>query len=72
MCSAVIRQFTKRIANRKDYQRLCSLLCSLIEFGGSAEAWVLINKLRQAHLRRLALREKLKQVESGIEKRQKV
>ena len=63
MCSAVIRQFAKRIGNRKDYQHLCGLLRSLVEFGGIAEAQALIRELRQTYPRRPALLEELEQVE---------
>ena len=70
MCSAVIRQTAKRIGNRKDYQRLCGLLRSLIEFGGTAAARTLIRELRQAYPRRPALLEELEQAEREISARQ--
>lgn len=56
LCAAAIRQVAKRIDNRKDYQRLCGLLRSLVRFGGTGEAKELIQELRQAYPRRLPIR----------------
>lgn len=72
LCTAVIRQVAKRIDNRKDYQRLCGLLRSLVRFGGIGEAKELIQELRQVYPRRKALWEELEQVEREIKKPQKV
>ena len=68
LCAAAIRQVAKRIDNRKDYQRLCGLLRSLVRFGGIGEAQELIQELRQAYPRRPALWEELEQVEREIKK----
>lgn len=59
LCSAVIREASKGISNRKHYQRLCELLRSLIKFGGSAQAKILIDELYEAYPRRPALLEEL-------------
>ena len=69
MCSAAVCQLAKRIGNRKDYQHLCDLLRSLVEFGGIAEAQALIRELQQTYPRRPALLEELDQVEREAGKR---
>lgn len=66
LCSSVIREASKGISNRKHYQRLCELLQSLIKFGGTAQAQILINELYEAYPRRPALLEELERVESKI------
>lgn len=53
-------------SNRKHYQQLCGLLQSLIKFGGSRSAQILINELREAYPCRPALLEELERVERGI------
>ena len=72
LCAAAIRQVAKRIDNRKDYQRLCGLLHSLVRFGGIGKAKELIQELRQVYPRRKALWEELERVEREIKKPQKV
>lgn len=71
LCSGAIRKASKGISNRRHYQRLCELLQSLIEFGGSRYAQILIHELREAYPRRPALLEELERVERGISKRTK-
>ena len=71
LCAVAIRQVAKRVDNRKDYQRLCGLLRSLVGFGGTGEAKELIQELRQAYPRRPALWDELGQVEREIKKPQK-
>ena len=66
LCSDAIRKASKGINNRKDYRRLCQLLQSLVKFGGSRYAQVLINELREAYPRRPALLDELSQVECSI------
>lgn len=66
LCSSAIRKTSKRISNRKHYQRLCELLQSLIKFGGSGYAQILIDELYEAYPRRPALLEELERVERGI------
>lgn len=66
LCSSEIREASKGISNRKHYQRLCELLRSLIKFGGSRYAQILINELYEAYPRRPALLEELERVERGI------
>ena len=69
MCSAAILRFSKQISNRKDYQRLCGLLRSLVKFGGTTEAKTLICELRQTYPRRRVLLDELEQVEREARKR---
>lgn len=59
LCSGAIREASKGISNRRHYQRLCELLQSLIKFGGSRYAQILIHELREAYPRRPALLEEL-------------
>lgn len=66
LCSSAIRKASKGISNRKHYQRLCELLQSLIKFGGSRYAQILINELYEAYPRRPALLEELERVERGM------
>ena len=66
LCSAAIRKASKGISNRKHYQRLCELLQSLIKFGGSRYAQILIKELYEAYPRRPALLEELERVERGM------
>ena len=70
MCSAEIRQTAKRINNRRDYRDLCALLCSLVDFGGIAEARTLIGELHEAYPRRPALWDEMGRVERRIRERQ--
>ena len=66
LCSSTIRKASKGISNRKHYQRLCELLQSLIKFGGSRYAQILINELYEAYFCRPALLEELERVERGM------
>lgn len=69
LCSSEIREASKSISNRKHYQRLCELLYSLIKFGGSRDAQVLIDELYEAYPRRPALLEELERVKRSISRR---
>lgn len=71
LCAAVIREQAKRSSNRKEYQKLCTLIESLAGFGRYAEAQALITELRQSYPRRPALLDELGNTKRAILKRMK-
>lgn len=69
LCAAAIREVSKRIHGRGDYQKICGMLRLLAGFGGAAEAGELIGELRRTYPRRPALLEELERVEREMAKR---
>lgn len=66
LCAVAIRERAEQSGNRKEYQKLCSLIESLAGFGGYAEAQALIDELRQVYPRRPALLAELMQIEQTL------
>lgn len=66
LCSAEILRQAKAAADRKAYQGLCGLICTLAEWGGRGEAGALIQELRKIYPQRPALWDELKKTERWI------
>ena len=69
LCAAVIRERAKQSSNRKEYQKICALIESLVGFAGHVEATVMITELQLAIPRRPALLDELGRTKRTITKK---